>query len=102
MALGEQLLPGTAMDGAVDAASPEEARVGRVDDRVDLQRGDVGFDDRDSSGSVHRASAPMSKPRQELRPGAGIPQGGGKRHRRHDSIGTIYEWTDIAPQNDGA
>jgi hypothetical protein len=37
------------MDRAVDATAAEQARVGRVDDRIDLQGGDVGFQDRDRS-----------------------------------------------------
>ncbi len=33
------------MDGAVDAAAAQQRAVGRVDDRVHVERGDVGDDD---------------------------------------------------------
>ena len=44
-ALGEQFRAGGAMDRAIDAAPAKERRVGRVDDGVNAQCGDVGNDD---------------------------------------------------------
>ena len=44
-AFGEQLPPGSAMDGAVDATSAEQRFIRGVDDGVNAQSGDVGFDD---------------------------------------------------------
>src|SRR5215470_764667 len=43
-ALAQQLRAGCTVDRAVDAATPEQGVVGRVDDRVDLEPRDVGFD----------------------------------------------------------
>jgi hypothetical protein len=34
-----------AVDGAVDAAAAGKLRIGRVDDRIDIERRDVGDDD---------------------------------------------------------
>jgi hypothetical protein len=53
-ALGEQALAGAAVDRAVDPAAAEQAGVGRVDDRVDLQRGDVALED--ASGRIFSRS----------------------------------------------
>jgi hypothetical protein len=39
------LRPGRAVDGAVDAAAAGKLRIGRVDDRIDIERRDVGDDD---------------------------------------------------------
>jgi hypothetical protein len=44
-ALLQQLRPGGAMDGAVDAAAAEQRAVRRVDDGVDVERRDVGHAD---------------------------------------------------------
>jgi hypothetical protein len=41
----QQLRPGRAVDGAVDAAAAGKLRIGRVDDRIDIERRDVGDDD---------------------------------------------------------
>jgi hypothetical protein len=38
----QQSRPGGAMDGAVHAAAAEQRAVGGVDDRVNVERGDVG------------------------------------------------------------
>ena len=40
-ALGQQFRSGGAMDGAVDPAAAEQRAVRRIDDGVDLKRGDV-------------------------------------------------------------
>ena len=40
----EQLSPRGAVDRAIDTAAAEQGRVGRVDDRVDGERGDVSLD----------------------------------------------------------
>ena len=45
--------PGGAMDRAVDAAAAEQALVRRVDDGVDVERGDVGDDDGKRHSAVH-------------------------------------------------
>src|SRR5690348_17256926 len=42
-ACGQQSRAGGAMDRTVDAATPEQTFIRRVDDRVDAQRGDVGL-----------------------------------------------------------
>ena len=44
-AFGEQLRSRRAMDRAIDAAAAEQRAVRRVDDRVDVERGDVGHHD---------------------------------------------------------
>src|ERR1051326_2575627 len=38
------------MDRAVDATAAEQARVRRVDDRVDIEVGDIGLDDYNACG----------------------------------------------------
>ena|SRR6266849_3062918 len=43
----QQLGPGGAVDRAIDAAAAEESGVGGVDDGVDIELGDIGFDDLD-------------------------------------------------------
>jgi hypothetical protein len=40
----QQLRPGRPVDGPIDAATTEERGVGRVHDRVDSQRRDVGLE----------------------------------------------------------
>jgi hypothetical protein len=40
--LGEQFGAGRAMNSAIHAAAAEQRRIGRVDDGVNAQRGDVG------------------------------------------------------------
>ena len=44
-AFGQQLGPGSIMDGAIDATPAEERRVRGIDDGVNAQRGDVGNND---------------------------------------------------------
>ena len=44
-AFGKKLRPGRAMDRAVDATTPEQRRVGGVDDGVNAQARDVGDND---------------------------------------------------------
>ena len=63
-AFGEQLRPGGAMDGAVDAAAAEQGGVGRVDDGVDVERGDVGLEDLDAV----RHGCPPPRSARELKP----------------------------------
>jgi hypothetical protein len=41
----QQLRPGGAVDGALDAAAAGELRIGGVDDRIDIERRDVGDED---------------------------------------------------------
>src|SRR5262249_46684257 len=52
-ALREQLLAGRAVDRAVDPTAAQQAGVRRVDDRVDVEGGDVGFHDRDPALHIH-------------------------------------------------
>jgi len=47
-ALGQKVGSGGAMDCAVHASSTEQGTVGRVDDRIHSQRGDVGLENCDS------------------------------------------------------
>src|SRR4029077_1691373 len=49
-----QLAAGGAMNGAVHAPAAEHPLVGRVDDRVDVERRDVGADDLDKERSSGR------------------------------------------------
>jgi hypothetical protein len=44
-ALGQQFGTGRAMDSAIHATAAEQRRIGRVDDGVNAQRGDVGNED---------------------------------------------------------
>ena len=44
-ALFQKLRAGRAMDRAIDAAAAQQAFVGGVDDRIDVEPGDVAFDD---------------------------------------------------------
>ncbi len=44
-ALGHKLGTGGAMNGAIDPAPAQERRIGRVDDGVNAQRGDISDDD---------------------------------------------------------
>ena len=44
-AFDQQFRSGSIMDSAIDAAPAKERRIGRVDDSVNAQRGDVGNDD---------------------------------------------------------
>src|SRR5262249_51698582 len=48
--------PGRAVDGAADAATRQQGFVGRVDDAVDVQLGDVAVDQRDAL--VHASIEP--------------------------------------------
>jgi hypothetical protein len=52
-ALLEQAGPGRPVDGAVDAAAPEKARVGGVHDGIDRQRGDVRTRHVERKGAAH-------------------------------------------------
>jgi hypothetical protein len=45
------------MDRPIDTAAPEQRLVRRIYDRIDLQRGDVGFDDLESGHSWPPASS---------------------------------------------
>src|SRR6185437_663239 len=52
-AFGQKLRPGRAVNRAIDAAATEQRRVGRVDDRVDIERRDIDvarFDDSAAEG----------------------------------------------------
>src|SRR5262249_35655215 len=44
-AFGQQVRPGRAMNGAINATTAEKGRIGRVDDGVNAQSRDVGNDD---------------------------------------------------------
>jgi hypothetical protein len=46
-ALRQQAGAGSAMDGTIDATPAEQRGVGGVDDRIDVQPGDVALDDSD-------------------------------------------------------
>src|SRR5262249_28205116 len=50
-ALAEQLRTGGAVDRAIDAAAAKKRAVCRVDDGVDVERGDVGAADVDTRGA---------------------------------------------------
>src|SRR3712207_9172405 len=55
LALREDARARGAMDGPVDAAAPEEARVGGVDDHVGRLARDVALDERDAVDAPHSA-----------------------------------------------
>ena len=48
-AFGEKLGTGGAVDGAIDAAAAQQAFVGRVHYGIDVEAGDVAFDDLDAA-----------------------------------------------------
>jgi hypothetical protein len=53
-----QLGPCRPVDGAVDAAAAQKGAVGGIDDRIDIERGDVGFENLDAVG---HATLPVAR-----------------------------------------
>ena len=80
-AFGEQLRPGGAMDGAVHAPAAEQGRLGRVDDGVHVEAGDVGLQDLDpvrhasssSSAAAYTASNRAATPNPPMAPWVTAP-----------------------------
>ena len=48
------------MDRAVDAAAAQKAYVGRIDDRIDVEAGDVALDDFDAHRRYQVRTGPVS------------------------------------------